>query len=76
MKMDFGVTGKLWEYGINSRTGAIAEKNVDGSFAKIAAAKVAEKEASLRSVNEMRTTGREMTFHFGNILIGIQVRML
>ena len=43
--MDFGVTNKLWEYGINSHTSAIAEKNVDGSFAEIAAAKVAEKVA-------------------------------
>lgn len=56
MKMDFGVTNKLWEYGINSHTSAMAEKNIDGSFAEIAAAKAAEKEASLRSVNEMRTT--------------------
>ena len=55
--MDFGVTGKLWEYGINNRTSAMAEKNVDGGFAEIAAAKAAEKEASLRNVNEMRTTG-------------------
>ena len=43
--MDFGVTSKLWEYGINSHTSAIAEKNVDGSFAEIAAAKAAEKVA-------------------------------
>lgn len=57
MKMDFGVTSKLWEYGINSRTSAIAERNIDGSFAEIAAAEVAEKEASLRGENETRTTG-------------------
>ena len=56
MRMDFGVTNKLWEYGINSHTSAMTEKNVDGSFAEIAAAKVAEKETSLGSVNEMRTT--------------------
>ena len=55
--MDFGVTSKLWEYGIGSRTSAMKEKNADGGFAEIAAAKAAEKEASLRSVNEMRTTG-------------------
>ncbi len=55
--MDFGVTSKLWEYGINSRTSAIAERNIDGSFAEIAAAEVAEKEASLRGENETRTTG-------------------
>ena len=41
MKMDFGVTGKLWEYGIGSRTSAMTEKKIDGSFAEIAAAKVA-----------------------------------
>ncbi len=41
--MDFGVTNKLWEYGINSHTSAMTEKNVDGSFAEIAAAKAAEK---------------------------------
>lgn len=57
MKMDFGVTSKLWEYGINSRTSAIAERNIDGSFAEIAAAEVAEKEASLRGENETRITG-------------------
>ena len=45
MKMDFGVTSKLWEYGIGSRTSAMTEKNIDGSFAEIAAAKVAEKVA-------------------------------
>lgn len=55
--MDFGVTSKLWEYGINSRTSAIAERNIDGSFAEIAAAEVAEKEALLRGENETRTTG-------------------
>ena len=55
--MDFGVTSKLWEYGINSRTSAIAERNIDGSFAEIAAAEVAEKEASLRGENETRITG-------------------
>ncbi len=55
--MDFGVTSKLWEYGINSRTSAIAERNIDGSFAEIAAAEVAEKEASLRGENETRATG-------------------
>ncbi len=49
------MTSKLWEYGINSRTGAMTEKNIDGSFAEIAAAKVAEKETSLRSENEIRT---------------------
>ena len=43
MKMDFGVTGKLWEYGINNRTSVMTEKNIDGSFAEIAAAKVADK---------------------------------
>ena len=43
--MDFGVTGKLWEYGIGSRTGTMTEKNVDGSFMEIAAAKAAEKVA-------------------------------
>ena len=41
MKMDFGVTSKLWEYGINNRTSAMTEKNIDGSFAEIAAAKAA-----------------------------------
>lgn len=55
--MDFGVTSKMWEYGINNRTSAMTEKNIDGSFVEIAAAKAAEKEASSRSVNEMRTTG-------------------
>ena len=45
MKMDFGVTSKLWEYGINNRTSVMTEKNIDGSFAEIAAAKVAEKVA-------------------------------
>ena len=55
--MDFGVTSKLWEYGINSHTGAIAERNIDGSFAEIAAAEVAEKEALLRGENETSTTG-------------------
>ena len=45
MKMDFGVTNKLWEYGINSHTSAMAEKNVDGSFVEIAVAKAAEKVA-------------------------------
>ena len=39
--MDFGVTSKLWEYGINNRTSAMTEKNIDGSFAEIAAAKAA-----------------------------------
>ena len=48
--MDFGVTGKLWEYGIGSRTSTMKEKNADRSFAEIAATKAAEKEASLRSV--------------------------
>ena len=43
MKMDFGVTSKLWEYGIGSRTSAMTEKNIDGSFAEIAAAKAADK---------------------------------
>ena len=43
MKMDFGVTSKLWEYGINNRTSAMTEKNIDGSFAEIAAAKAADK---------------------------------
>ncbi len=43
--MDFGVTSKLWEYGINNHTSTMAEKNVDGSFAEIAAAKAAEKVA-------------------------------
>lgn len=43
MKMDFGVTSGLWEYGIGSRTSTMTEKNVDGSFAEIAAAKAAEK---------------------------------
>lgn len=55
--MNFGVTSKLREYGIDSRTSAMKEKNADGSFVEIAAVKAAEKEASLRSVNEMRTTG-------------------
>ena len=50
MKMDFGVTSKLWAYGINNRTRAMADKNVDGSFAEIAAAKAAEKETSSGSV--------------------------
>ena len=45
MKMDFGVTSKLWEYGVGSRTSAVTEKKIDGSFAGIAAAKVAEKAA-------------------------------
>ncbi len=43
MKMDFGVTSKLWEYGINNRTSVMTEKNIDGSFAEIAAAKAADK---------------------------------
>ena len=43
MKMDFGVTSKLWEYGIGSHTSAMTEKNIDRSFAEIAAAKAAEK---------------------------------
>ena len=55
--MDFGVTGRLWGYGVNNRTSAVAEKNVDGSFAGIVAAKAAEKAASSRSVYEMGTTG-------------------
>ena len=42
MKMDFGVTGKLWEYG-TSRTSAMKERRVDGNFAEIAAAKAADK---------------------------------
>ena len=41
--MDFGVTSKLWEYGINNRTSVMTEKNIDGSFAEIAAAKAADK---------------------------------
>ena len=41
--MDFGVTGKLWEYGTGSRTSAMKERRVDGSFAEIATAKAAEK---------------------------------
>lgn len=57
MKMDFGVTGKLWEYGTGSRTNAMKERRVDGNFAEIAAEKAAEKEALSRSVNEMMTTG-------------------
>ena len=44
MKMDFGVTSKPWEYGIGSHTSTMKEKNADGSFAEIAAAKAAEKE--------------------------------
>lgn len=52
--MDFGVTGKMWEYGINSRTSTTTEKNVDGSFAEIAAAKAAEK------VNVTETSFKEM----------------
>ncbi|MCM1158846.1 MAG: hypothetical protein NC489_42740 [Ruminococcus flavefaciens] len=44
--MDFGVTGKLWQYGINNRATTMAERDVDGSFAEIAAAKVAEKESA------------------------------
>lgn len=55
--MDFGVTGKLWEYGTGSRTNAMKERRVDGNFAEIAAEKAAEKEALSRSVNEMMTTG-------------------
>ena len=43
MKMDFGVTSKLWEYGINNRTSVMTEKKIDGSFAEIAAAKAADK---------------------------------
>lgn len=35
----------------------MTEKNIDGSFAEIAAAEVAEKEASLRGENETRITG-------------------
>ena len=41
--MDFGVTGKLWEYGIDNRTSAMAEKNVDASFAEIAAEKAVDR---------------------------------
>ena len=41
MKMDFGVTGKLWEYGIDNRTSAMAKKNIDAGFAEIAAEKAA-----------------------------------
>ena len=55
--MDFGVTSKLWEYGINSRISAMAQKNIDESFMEIAAAKAAEKEAVAERANEMRTTG-------------------
>ena len=39
--MDFGVTGKLWEYGIDNRTSAMAKKNIDAGFAEIAAEKAA-----------------------------------
>ncbi len=49
-----GETAKLWEYGIgNSRIGAMAEKNVDGSFVEIAAAKAAGKVAGLGNVERM-----------------------
>ncbi len=49
-----GETAKLWAYGIrNSRTGAMAEKNVDGSFVEIAAAKAAGKVAGLGNVEGM-----------------------
>lgn len=52
MKVDFGVTSKLWEYGINSRTGAMTEKNIDGSFAEIA-----EYQAGKSYVFEMQVSG-------------------
>jgi len=53
MKMDFKVTSKLWEYGIGSCISAMAEKNVDRSFAEIAAAKAAEKEVSRENIAGM-----------------------
>lgn len=53
MKMDFGVTGKLREYGIGSRTSAMKERRVDGSFAEIAAAKAAEKVVSQENIAGM-----------------------
>ncbi len=58
MKMDFGVTGKLWEYGINSRTSTIPEKNVGVGFAEIAAAKAAEKVSG--KANVTGTSFKEM----------------
>ncbi len=51
--MDFGVTGKLWEYGTGSRTSAMKERRVDGGFAEIAAAKVAEKVADQGNIPGM-----------------------
>lgn len=57
--MDFGVTGKLGEYYLAEQYQKNAAAGTSGgvSFAEIAAAKAAEKETSLRSVNEIRTTG-------------------
>ena len=52
MKMDFGVTSKLWDYGINNHTSAITEKNIDGSFAEIA-----EHQTGKSYVFEMQVSG-------------------
>ena len=52
MKMDFGVTSKPWEYGINNHTSAMTEKNIDGSFAEIA-----EHQAGKIYVFEMQVSG-------------------
>ncbi len=52
MKMDFGVTSKLWDYGINNHTSAMTEKNIDGSFAEIA-----EYQAGKSYVFEMQVSG-------------------
>ncbi len=50
--MDFGVTSKLWDYGINNHTSAMTEKNIDGSFAEIA-----EHQAGKIYVFEMQVSG-------------------
>ena len=60
MRMDFGVTNKLWEYGINSHTSAMAEKNVDGSFVEIAVAKAeADRQANDARINAEREIAKK-----------------
>ena len=62
--MDFGVTNKLWEYGINSHTSAMAEKNVDGSFAEIAAEKVAGATDGISAISRAYSTGKAGATNF------------
>lgn len=64
MRMDFGVTNKLWEYGINSHTSAMAEKNVDGSFAEIAAEKVAGATDGISAISRAYSTGKAGATNF------------